>query len=463
VTPHIPLTAGEPAAEFDAVRDSGFTPRERLIILTVLAALAILAYLPALTQPLMEDDYPIIAQAQHFGDETGWSKMFAEPVFRVRATMFLFAYAINDLFDMHAPAYYAATILLHVLNTWLLFAMGAWRALGYRVTALAAGFFAVYEGHQEAVMWLAGSTEAIQMLFGLIAFLCWLRILHGGYIWYVPAVLAFAIALITKESAVIFVALFALPIVFDGPNDRASDTAAAHSDRLKKALLLIPFIVLAAASVISIAQTRVYSYRFRDGGFSFDAPFWIIWPLSFARLFWFWGALALIAILIWRPPQYRKILAIALAWAGLSLIPYSFLTYQNRVPSRHTYLPSAGIAILVGFALVILCERYWAHSWTKSRAIVIAVCAAMVIHNVAYLWTKKREQYLERAAPTEQLIALARSTKSPIYMECFPKARLTAEAAVELMVDGRSARDLVWTPQDARARNAVTFCYAPKK
>jgi hypothetical protein len=94
---------------------------------------------------------------------------------------------------------------------------------------------------------------------------------------------------------------------------------------------------------------------------------------------------------------------------------------------------------------------------------VIAVCAAMVIHNVAYLWTKKREQYAERAAPTEQLIAFARAAKSPIYVKCFPKARLTAEAAVELMVDGRGARDLVWTPEEARARNAVTFCYSPAR
>lgn len=436
------MTPNVPAAALDSIQPSEFARRERLIILAVLAALAILAYLPTLTQPLIEDDYPNIAQSLRFGDEVGWSRMFAEPVFRVRATTFLFNYAINDLFDMHAPAYYAATIFLHVLNTWLLFAMGAWRALGYRVMALAAGFFAVCEGHQEAVMWLSGSTETIQMLFGLIAFLCWLRILEGRSVWYIPAVASFAIALLSKESAVIFVALFALPVVFD----RAL---------WRKAWLLIPFAALAAASVISIAETRIYSFRFRDGGFSFAAPYWIIWPLSFARLFWFWGALALIAILIWRPPQYRRILAIALAWAGLSLIPYSFLTYQNRVPSRHTYLSSAGIAIIVGFALLILYERYW----PRRRSIVMAVFAAIVIHNVAYLWTKKREQYLERAAPTEQLIAFARTTKSPIYVECFPKARLTAEAAVELMVDGRGARDLVWTPREARARNAATFCY----
>jgi len=39
--------------------------------------------------------------------------------------------------------------------TWLLYALGEWKGIGYSASFLwAAAFFAVYEGHQEALMWI---------------------------------------------------------------------------------------------------------------------------------------------------------------------------------------------------------------------------------------------------------------------------------------------------------------------
>ena len=75
--------------------------------------------------------------------------------------------------------------------------------------------------------------------------------------------------------------------------------------------------------------------------------------------------------------------------------------------------------------------------------------------------TIKRAQFLARAAPTEELIAFARSTPGPIYVKCFPRPPVVAESAIELMVPGRIAEDLVWSDSEARRRNAATFCYAP--
>jgi len=34
-------------------------------------------------------------------------------------------------------------------------------------------------------------------------------------------------------------------------------------------------------------------------------------------------------------------------WAGISLIPYSFLTYSTRIPSRQTHLASIGVSLIV--------------------------------------------------------------------------------------------------------------------
>jgi hypothetical protein len=423
-----------------------FLTRRRWLILAILAALAIVPYLPTLTQPFIEDDYPNIQLANGFAAQ-GWAEMLANPIFRLRATTHLLFHGLYRVFDMDARAYYAAMILLHIMNTWLVFALGSWPLIGYRVSIWAAAFFAIYEGHQEAVMWISGSTEPLLVLFGLLSILCWLRFLERpSVIWYAGSFAAFCLALASKESAVIWVALLALPVAFE-------------LKRWREVLWLLPHAALSSVAVWSIFRTRAFSFRFSDGSFSLHAPFWITLPVNYGHLFWFWGLASVIAIIVWKPATSVRIVLAGLVWAGLALIPYSFLTYSHRIPSRQMHLASVGLAIIVGFALSVLLERYW----TTRRAIVVAVCAAMLVHNITYLWTKKRAQFLERAAPTEQLLDLATATPGPIYVKCFPRPPVVAEAALELMFPGRTKRDLIWNAKEASAQNAVTFCYTERR
>jgi hypothetical protein len=431
-----------------SVTGASITPgthsRPSPVVFCILTALVLLAYTPALTQPLLEDDYPNIVQAHVYGPVSGWAPMFHDPVFRVRTTFWLLMNCLYQLFGMHAAAYYAAMILLHVVNTWLVYGMGVWRALGYELTAWAAGFFAIYEGHQEAVMWVSASSEPLMLMFGLLSLLAWLRFIENPRpLLYLASLAAFCFALLSKESSVIFVPLFVLTLAFDRRHVRPNFA------------YLLPFGALAFIAGLSIILTRSYSFRFQDGSFSLHAPFWLIWPDNFARLLWFWGLLCLIAISIWKPPDHRRIVGIGGGWMAIALIPYSFLTYSVHIPSRQLYLASVGLCIIVGFALQSLYRR----CWPRRRGVVIAVCAVVVSANVIYLWTKKRAQYLERAAPTEQLIALARRTGGPIYIQCFPRPPFVAESAIQLMT-GRAASDLIWNPGEAASRpTAATFCY----
>ncbi|HEV2690833.1 MAG TPA: glycosyltransferase family 39 protein [Bryobacteraceae bacterium] len=400
--------------------------------LAILAGLAILAYLPLFSQPLLEDDYPLIRTARDSG-----LHILTNPIFAVRSTGLLMMDGVHALFGMHAAAYYAAMILLHILNTWLVYAVGCWREIGYHISLWAAASFAVAEGHQEAVMWVASAPEPMQFLFGVGALVCWLRFLRGGrWGWLAVSLAAFVIALYSKESAVIGLPLLALPLVFDGA-------------LRKKVLYLTPFVAIAALGVARIVRTQSYSFRFNDGSFSLHAPFWQTWPISFTRLFWFWGMLAVIALFVWKPPRYASVLGIGWLWAGIGLVPYSFLTYSTRIPSRQTYLASVGVALIVGCAFRALMEN------NRRRWVVAAVAAVFVVHNVAYLWTKKRANFLQRAAPTEQLIELVRKTDGPVYVRCFPRPPIVAEAAVELTT-GR--KDLIWDAAQSGPAKA-TFCY----
>src|ERR1035438_10410480 len=114
---------------------------------------------------------------------------------------------------------------------------------------------------------------------------------------------------------------------------------------------MAPHVVLVLLALASIAQSRSNSFRFNDGSFSLHAPFWLTWPHSFARLLWIWGWPAVLVLFVSGDRRFRRGTLAALAWMGIALVPYSFLTYSTQIPSRQVYLASAGLALLVGLAL----------------------------------------------------------------------------------------------------------------
>lgn len=397
--------------------------------MVLLAALAMLAYFPAGNIPLIADDYPNISQALTYGAPSGLGVLLHDAQFRLRSTSYWVWYGLWQTAGMSQQACHAASVALHIANTWLVLAIAMVWPRTRPAAFWAAAFFAVHEGHQEAVMWYSAISELLMFFFGAAALWCWLK----ARTWAAAAL--FALALLSKESAVILLPLFLLTIEWG---------------EWKRSLpRLAPLVVLSALAVLSIAESRSNSFRFSDGSFSLHAPFWITWPHSFARLLWVWGWLALGAVAIAGDARVRRAGVMALAWIGIAFVPYSFLTYSTAIPSRQTYLASAGLAFLVGLAFVQYAHR---------QKLAGALLAVMVVHNVGYLWTKKRAQFLERAAPTSQLIEVARRTRGVIWVRCFPLPAMDAEAAVRLGA-GRAADGLVWDADAARARDAVAFCY----
>jgi len=415
-------------------------------LLLVLALLAIITYLPALRQPLIEDDYPNIRIALDYGPISGWEKMANDPVQRVRITSFTYMYGIYQLFGLQPAAFYAANILLHIFNCWLLFAIGRWRIIGWKVSFWAAAFFAVYEGHQEAIMWFSACNELLMFFFGFLSFLFWLILLeseNGQWKWLVLSFLFLLLALISKESAVIFILLFVLPLLFPGR-------------RLRKAIYLIPFLLIVIVDMVFIFMTRSHSFRFQDKSFVLTAPFWVTWIKSYGALLWIWGFAALISLIKWK--EWSQTFLLSFVWIGISFIPYMFVDYMHRIPSRQIYLASTGLAWLVGATIVVMKERYGLHH----KRIVNTVLFLILLHNVGYLWVKKHPQFLLRAEPTEQLLALAQKTKGKIIMKCFPRQQIIGDAALELMLN-KPVGTLIWNEEEAqRHPKAATFCYEEK-
>jgi len=408
-------------------------------MLAALAALAVLTYLPVFVQPFVSDDYIQIHLARKYGPASGWAELAADPLYRCRSTSLLMTCFTDRLLGLTPRGFYSTSVLLHVLNTWLVLALGVWRLIGWRTSAAAAAFFAVHEGHQEAVMWYAALPELLLFFGALLCLVCWIRWVQSGGTarrWYAGALLAYLCALASKESAVAVVPLLALPLSGERIGWRRGMS------------WLAPFgaVALPYAWLIFVSQRA--HVHFSDGSFSLDAPFWVAWSNSFGRVLWIWGLIGLLALGAWRARRWLPAVSVALVWIGITLLPYSFLTYMPRVPSRHTYWASAGLALLVAAAFLECRERL------GRRSVAAAVGAVILAHNAGYIWIKKRAQFLERAAPTEALVKLARRSDGPIYVHCFPYGFEVAQRAVELAT-GKPASVLIW---DRSLPRAAVFC-----
>jgi hypothetical protein len=102
---------------------------------------------------------------------------------------------------------------------------------------------------------------------------------------------------------------------------------------------------------------------------------------------------------------------------------------MNRVPSRHTYLASAGLALLVGAGMAVAAERLKPLRW---RTVLVAL---LLIHNCGYLWIKKLPQYARRAEPTERFLSFAKKSEQPIAIQCAPYSLEVYIQAAQLVLN----------------------------
>ena len=383
-------------------------PRTNRIRILILLALSVFVYLPALRLPFISDDFGQIPLARQYA-AAGWDPLWRNVGLRTRATYMVLDAALDSWFGFTPLPFYAASILLHVACVLLVYAMGAWRGIPPPAAFWAACFFAIYEGHQEAVMWVAASADLLVFLFGMAAWLCWVKWLQRpDWKWYCAALLAFLPGMASKESIWIFPFLMALPLVWDRPARRRGLVGLA------------PFFALAAVYIVWSWLSRVAGPGYHDMRFSLRSPWPVVVLRSAWRLLLPWGFLAL-GLLVWsRKREDRRQVWFAMAWLILGIAPFCFLTYMLQIPSRHTYIASAGLALLAGAAACRL-------TLENRRKLLWVLAATALAYNTEIVWVKKMSQFRERAEPSELLSKAAAEAAGPVYVDCTPLGELTAD------------------------------------
>jgi hypothetical protein len=409
--------------------------RPPLWTLGLVAGLSVTAYLWAINIPLISDSYVQIRLARDYGPVSGWASLASDVLYRSRASSLVLTYWTERWFGLDVAAFKWTTVVLHILNAWLVCWLGRWRVIGWRVSLVAACFFAFSHQHQEAVVWYAALPELLVFLFAVATLLFWLAWLQApARRWprYAAAFACFVLALLSKESAVVVVPLVALAAWTERPDWR-------------RALpWIVPFGAMAALYFAGIYAARASHLHFNDAGtFTLGWHFVPVLVRSTLRLFWFWGFICLAALAAWRDGRWNKLLAVAAVWILITLLPYSFLIYMPFVPSRHIYFASVGLAFVIAAAWLSFRERFQARPWA-----VAALSAALLLHHCVYLWTRKQQQYVERAQPTEAVVHCARGRKGTVYVRCFPYDISVAQFAVEMWV----GRDIQVVPASTDAQ-----------
>jgi hypothetical protein len=316
-------------------------------------------------------------------------------------------------------AYYLAGIALHALVS-ILVCLLVLRVTGNTLAGWTAGlFFGAYERHQEAVMWISAVNETILALNCILFLLLW----DYGISREKPrrfasllAFVVFALALFSKEAAIAMAPMAVLAL-------------ARHGYSVQQIIeRSIPALALAITFALLWLSQADRNFFVTDGHYALSFHFFPVYGRAVLRLLS--PAIPFIVaslVLFRRDAEVTKgnspgVVFFAL-FLLLALVPYSFLTYQDHLPSRHTYLASAGLAGLIGILFAAIHTRLRSQRFKQTCTAAFAV---LLMANVTYVWLKKDPQFRERAAPTRELFhvlnsgeAQGRLTK-PVHVCGFP-------------------------------------------
>jgi hypothetical protein len=358
-------------------------------ILFSIILVGVVTYLPAVDNFFISDDFTMLSYLEHLKSDP--ASILNDPSERFRMASYAYFWACSIMFGLNSTAYYWTGIGLHVLASLLVLTL-VHRVTGQQLAGWVGGlFFAAYERHQEAVMWISAVNDLILTIFCVVFLLLWLRntAISQGF-----ALVVFALALFSKEPAVALLPLSVLLLTLKGVSCRE---ALAKSVPLALMTAAYDYLWLSSANENFFVTDHHYAFGFH---FVPVAARTVVRIIAATALFML-PLLLLTKNAYRRTAEYRNTFLFFAAVLCLAVIPYSFLTYLPSIPSRNTYFPSVGLAGLVGLAFATV---YSSLPSVRAKRLAITLFVAIISQNIAYVWIKKEPQYRERAAPTRELI-----------------------------------------------------------
>jgi tetratricopeptide (TPR) repeat protein len=390
---------------------SRITPDRVVLVGAVLAALA---YIQDLRYDFILDDIQLIQLNDSISSWREWKTAFVTDIFssksptvpvefsamHYRPVYKLWQVLNQQLFGFQTPWWHLASVLLHFLVILLVYQLGIKLLKDRWTAALAALLFAFHPIHVESVAYVTASTDILVTIFALISFLSYSRFRDDGAppVYFVASVVAAALAMMSKETAVMFPWLL---VAYEA----LCETSPGTQQRWKRYLWTLPYFAVVAAYVA--ARTLLFGLNAGTGLGSrriaalLDIPLVLIaylqnlfWPF---RLSFFypaeWGSqwtllkaaavmlVMLTAFFLWNQYRDRSGVRLQLLWTAILFVPavlgvFAFVR-EDWVHDRHMYLVSVPICLI---AAAILTDPRWP---TKASVIVSSLVLAILLADTA--------------------------------------------------------------------------------
>jgi len=309
-----------------------------------------------------------------------------------------------QLFGLNPGAHHLTSLLLHMVNTVLLFLVlrhmtgVSWRS------GFVAALFALHPLHVESVVWIAERKDVLSTLFWMFTVSAYVRYVEKPAIWrYLLTVLLFVLGLMAKPMLVTLP--FVLLLLDYWPLGRLSDRVTCGNGKARGYWRLVyektPLFMLATASCVvtllvqrhggAVAHAAALPLRFRFGNAVLAYATYIgkmFWPRRLAVLYPHLGdkipvwqvavaAAILIAVssLVWRSRRRYPYLLTGWLWYIGTLVPVIGIVQvgDQALADRYTYVPLVGLFVMVVWGIADLVER------RRGRQVGLAVSAAGVL------------------------------------------------------------------------------------
>jgi hypothetical protein len=376
-------------------RDSDAWRRGDWWALALLCAVGVMAWVRCVWFPFVADDYV------HIGNALRATPAYLKDLFLVPAAdrffrpMGLLAYAAEArLWGANRLAWHAASICMHIANSGLVYRLCRTRWMGPMPALCAASFFLLNGSRPEAVTWISAQFDALATLFFLLALLALERgVRSRRWQWQALSAVALLAALLSKESAYVFPFVAMLALWSQGVPGR-------RTVRLIAAPLLLTIGVFAYRWML---LEGIGGYRTAGSGQSYfysvdllrtskalllRPPAILMFPLNWSVPPEWWVTMLLgVVIVAWGvlsgARANRAEIAFALGWLLVCEAPvHQFLLIDaNLEKARVLYLPSIGMALLLGAAFSALRQRVL----IAAAGAIIAFQAAALEHNLT-IW-----------------------------------------------------------------------------
>ncbi len=425
---------------------------------TALAVLCIVAWRGLFDQYFLEDDF----LSMYLGKIMSLGSMFGtSPNFRPLDRLYFFI--SYRLFGLEPLGYNITGVGLHLANSCLIYLLGRPLFNSRLAGFAAAAFFATANIQSDAVFWVSARPGLLSLLFLLVSMNLWVLFKQTGRPapWYYLTLFSLALALFSKEEAVVYPLLLIL-------TDRLLLKGYGKGDRkwawYAGALALMAVYAAYQAQIQIGSVTRSVNIK---GGvyvlganvpanlmdiflYMFTPSFLSIQSLSPAvRIA---GSILVVAALLaagYFTAQKRASLW-AVAWIAVAFLPMSLFSW-TLVPSvetsfirRYLYAPSVGVAFIFGLFIAWLYRSY--RSGYAMSVAAAAVLALVICWNIFQLgeremfWRVRKDMAHAEAAAVRRLYPSLPSPGTGVYMNGFAQHDVFLQPMLRLMYNNEGLK-----------------------